>query len=58
MGKNKIGRNDPCWCGSGKKYKRCHKDREDEEPVKAWEAAKLMREKCKRAINPIYPPYC
>ena len=21
---NEIGRNDPCWCGSGKKYKRCH----------------------------------
>ena len=20
----KIGRNDPCWCGSGKKYKVCH----------------------------------
>ena len=20
----KIGRNDPCWCGSGKKYKDCH----------------------------------
>jgi preprotein translocase subunit SecA len=20
----KIGRNDPCWCGSGKKFKRCH----------------------------------
>jgi preprotein translocase subunit SecA len=20
----KPGRNDPCWCGSGKKYKRCH----------------------------------
>lgn len=19
-----IGRNDPCWCGSGKKYKQCH----------------------------------
>jgi preprotein translocase subunit SecA len=19
-----IGRNDPCWCGSGKKYKNCH----------------------------------
>jgi preprotein translocase subunit SecA len=19
-----IGRNDPCWCGSGKKFKRCH----------------------------------
>lgn len=22
--KERIGRNDPCWCGSGKKYKRCH----------------------------------
>jgi preprotein translocase subunit SecA len=21
---NKPGRNDPCWCGSGKKYKHCH----------------------------------
>ncbi|MBE3556960.1 MAG: preprotein translocase subunit SecA [Firmicutes bacterium] len=21
---HKIGRNDPCWCGSGKKYKYCH----------------------------------
>ena len=20
----KIGRNDPCWCGSGKQYKKCH----------------------------------
>jgi len=20
----KVGRNDPCWCGSGKKYKHCH----------------------------------
>jgi len=19
-----LGRNDPCWCGSGKKYKKCH----------------------------------
>jgi preprotein translocase subunit SecA len=23
-GAAKLGRNDPCWCGSGKKYKRCH----------------------------------
>lgn len=21
---NRLGRNDPCWCGSGKKFKRCH----------------------------------
>ena len=23
-GKDKVGRNDPCPCGSGKKYKKCH----------------------------------
>jgi hypothetical protein len=24
--KESLGRNDICWCGSGKKYKRCHLD--------------------------------
>jgi hypothetical protein len=24
--REKPGRNDPCWCGSGKKYKKCHLD--------------------------------
>jgi preprotein translocase subunit SecA len=23
-GNKNIGRNDPCWCGSGKKFKKCH----------------------------------
>jgi preprotein translocase subunit SecA len=23
-GEPKIGRNDPCFCGSGKKFKNCH----------------------------------
>src|ERR671930_411992 len=22
--RDKLGRNDPCWCGSGKKFKKCH----------------------------------
>jgi preprotein translocase subunit SecA len=22
--RDRLGRNDPCWCGSGKKYKSCH----------------------------------
>lgn len=22
--KQKLGRNEPCWCGSGRKYKQCH----------------------------------
>ena len=25
----KIGRNDPCWCGSGRKYKVCHEQIDD-----------------------------
>jgi len=24
-----MNRNDPCWCGSGKKYKKCHADFDD-----------------------------
>lgn len=24
------GRNDPCWCGSNKKYKKCHLEADDE----------------------------
>ena len=27
----KVGRNDPCWCGSGKKYKKCHMGKDLEE---------------------------
>lgn len=23
-----LGRNETCWCGSGKKYKRCHLDKD------------------------------
>jgi hypothetical protein len=23
-GRTKLGRNDPCWCGSGRKFKQCH----------------------------------
>ena len=28
--KSKFGRNDKCWCGSGKKFKRCHLGREEQ----------------------------
>ncbi len=34
----KLGRNDPCWCGSGKKYKRCHLE-EDEKKRSRQRAA-------------------
>jgi SEC-C motif len=41
----KIGRNDPCWCGSGIKYKKCHLDRESQKPVESWELFKEFRDK-------------
>jgi len=33
----KLGRNDLCWCGSGKKYKKCHMelDRNKQSRLKA-----------------------
>lgn len=33
-----LGRNDPCWCGSGKKYKQCHL-RKDQQARRARAAA-------------------
>lgn len=29
------GRNEPCWCGSGKKYKKCHQPEDQERAAKA-----------------------
>lgn len=39
----KIGRNDPCPCGSGKKYKNCCLGKEAQEGEKA-RADRLMEE--------------
>ncbi len=30
----KLGRNDPCWCGSGQKYKKCHLAQDEKEKVR------------------------
>lgn len=51
MSKEKTGRNAPCWCGSGKKYKKCHLLREQEEPIHLWQIEKefkrvLTRRQC------------
>ncbi|MFK0392220.1 SEC-C metal-binding domain-containing protein, partial [Campylobacter jejuni] len=27
-------RNKLCWCGSGKKFKKCHIDRENQSPIR------------------------
>lgn len=41
MSEKKIGRNDPCYCGSGKKYKQCHLkvDQEAEKEKRAFAQA-------------------
>lgn len=44
MTDKKLGRNDPCWCGSGRKFKRCHLDRESQKPVTPQEIQEAERE--------------
>lgn len=38
---NKLGRNDVCWCDSGRKFKHCHLSRDSAPPVHAAQAVKL-----------------
>ena len=38
---NTIGRNDPCHCGSGKKYKKCHLEKDESDDRKQREKAAL-----------------
>ena len=47
MSTTTIGRNDPCHCGSGKKYKKCHLEKDEvndrkEREKAALNAAKVM----------------
>lgn len=39
----KIGRNNLCWCGSGKKYKKCHYGREREQEVTKQDIVKHLK---------------
>ncbi len=48
-----IGRNDPCHCGSGKKYKKCHLEKDEtsnrkEREKAALNSAKVMAETAKK----------
>jgi hypothetical protein len=42
--KESMGRNEACWCLSGKKWKHCHRDREALSPVNVFESFEAMRE--------------
>lgn len=41
--KNKLGRNDLCWCGSGLKFKFCHMDRDKEARISYNELAEHIK---------------
>ncbi len=48
--KMKLGRNQPCWCGSGKKYKRCHLRRYAQKPL----ASQVVLESFKKTYRKGY----
>jgi hypothetical protein len=52
------GRNDPCWCGSGKKFKRCHLAREREQrlPLRAISDAVRGARKHRQCLHPLAAP--
>jgi len=51
-----IGRNDPCPCGSGKKYKKCCQERDEEKNLgQIQEARKSMVDKPKKKARPGLP---
>ncbi len=48
--KEVMGRNDQCWCGSGKKWKKCHRDRENQEPVPIGQIVDALHKSQKQGI--------
>lgn len=54
MEKKTPGRNEPCWCGSGKKFKKCHYVREFEATTSAFDFDKVSRRRW-QAGNCLHP---
>ena len=50
--KKNLGRNDPCHCGSGKKYKQCHLDKDEQAAREARAEAAALAEKNAPAPEP------
>jgi len=48
VGELKLGRNELCWCGSGKKFKHCHLGREGERPLHPAEIDRIILEPLKK----------
>lgn len=45
-----LGRNDPCWCRSGKKFKKCHLDRDRQPRVRLDDALQGVRRLFQRRV--------
>ncbi len=41
---SKVGRNDPCHCGSGKKYKKCCKAKDEQENADSFPNSRILKE--------------
>jgi hypothetical protein len=48
-----LGRNEPCWCGSGKKYKKCHLPEDTQKRVESQYVA--MASARAKAANGVAP---
>lgn len=56
----RLGRNDPCWCGSGRKYKQCHLGRADVPPLPervGWLCRKATAYMERRGGPPVHDLY-
>jgi len=50
---------EPCWCGSGKKYKKCHRQREQEKPFTLGKMQNLQKKvfwKKRGCMHPLASP--
>jgi len=50
-GTRELGRNDPCWCGSGKKYKNCHFQEDQQKGLKRYVSQKPASEHARAASS-------
>ncbi|WP_335903833.1 SEC-C domain-containing protein [Shewanella algae] len=59
MGSN--NRNKPCWCGSGKKYKKCHLIRDQQAPLTRGDLeshSKTLKSKKVCSVKHLFPEEC
>lgn len=58
--RRKMRVNEPCWCGSGTKWKRCHMGRENASPTRHYEATAQLRKAFERGYcsHPDAPEGC